>query len=34
MPGAFFLKNKGFEAYARETGLAEDDVVGVLSRTH
>ncbi len=34
MPGAFFLKNKGFEAYARETGLAEDEAVGVLSRTH
>ena len=34
MPGAFFLKNKGFEEYARETGLAKDSVVGVLNKCH
>jgi DMSO reductase anchor subunit len=34
MPGAFFLKNKRFETYARETGLAEDVSVGVLAERH
>ncbi|MBI1822170.1 MAG: dimethyl sulfoxide reductase anchor subunit [Nitrospirae bacterium] len=34
MPGAFFLKNKGFENFARETGLAKDRVVGVLDQCH
>ena len=34
MPGAFFLKNKGFEEYARKTGLAKDRVVGVLDQCH
>ena len=29
MPGAFFWRNKGFEAHARETGLAHWQQVGV-----
>jgi len=34
MPGAFFWRNKGFEAHARETGLAEWQQVGVAPETH
>jgi DMSO reductase iron-sulfur subunit len=34
MPGAFFWRNKGFEAHARETGLADMPQVGVLPCTH
>ncbi len=34
MPGAFFWRNKGFEAHARATGLAELPQVGVLPCTH
>ncbi len=30
MPGAFFWRNKGFEAHARETGLANMPQTGVL----
>ncbi len=29
MPGSLFLKNRGFEQLARDTGLAEDSMVGV-----
>jgi DMSO reductase anchor subunit len=34
MPGAMFLKNTGFEQLARDTGLAENRAVGVVSDTH
>lgn len=34
MPGAFFWRNRGFEAHARETGLAHMPQVGVLPDTH
>jgi DMSO reductase iron-sulfur subunit len=34
LPGAFFWKNKGFEAHARETGLAKMPQVGVLPHSH
>ncbi len=34
MPGAFFWRNKGFEAHARETGLAKMPQVGVLPHAH
>ncbi len=34
MPGAFFWRNRGFEAHARESGLAEMPQVGVLPDTH
>src|SRR5262249_35644965 len=34
MPGAFFWRNKGFEAHARETGLAGWQQVGVAPETH
>jgi DMSO reductase iron-sulfur subunit len=34
MPGAFFWRNKGFEAHARETGLAEWPQVGVVPDSH
>jgi DMSO reductase anchor subunit len=34
MPGAFFWRNKGFEAHARETGLAQWQQVGVAPETH
>jgi len=34
MPGALFLKNRGFERLARETGLAEDRAVGVAPDVH
>ena len=34
MPGAFFWRNKGFEAHARETGLADMPQVGVLPDCH
>jgi len=34
MPGAFFWKNKGFEAHARETGLADAVQAGIVSSTH
>jgi DMSO reductase iron-sulfur subunit len=34
MPGAFFWRNKGFEAHARETGLADLPQTGVLSHRH
>ncbi|MDH4229626.1 MAG: dimethyl sulfoxide reductase anchor subunit [Nitrospirota bacterium] len=34
MPGAFFLKNRGFEKLARETGLAADPAVGVAPDPH
>lgn len=34
MPGAFFWRNRAFEAHARETGLAELPQVGVLPDCH
>jgi len=34
LPGAFFWRNRGFEAHARETGLAEFPQVGVLPECH
>lgn len=34
MPGAFFWRNKGFEAHARETGLAHWPQVGVAPDGH
>jgi DMSO reductase anchor subunit len=34
MPGAFFWRNKGFEAHARETGLAQWKQVGVSPDGH
>lgn len=34
MPGAFFWRNKGFEAHARETGLADLPQTGVLPQRH
>ncbi|MBL4584304.1 MAG: dimethyl sulfoxide reductase anchor subunit [Pseudomonadales bacterium] len=34
MPGAFFWKNKGFEAHARETGLADMEQMGVVRQGH
>ena len=34
MPGAFFWRNKGFEAHARETGLAHWPQVGVAPEGH
>jgi len=34
MPGAFFWRNRGFEAHARETGLADMPQVGVLPDCH
>ncbi|MGQ0657579.1 MAG: DmsC/YnfH family molybdoenzyme membrane anchor subunit [Chromatiales bacterium] len=34
MPGAFFWRNSGFEAHARETGLANMPQVGVLPNAH
>jgi len=34
MPGAFFWKNKGFEAHARDSGLAQMPQVGVVAETH
>ncbi|MEZ5542399.1 MAG: DmsC/YnfH family molybdoenzyme membrane anchor subunit [Pseudomonadota bacterium] len=34
MPGAFFWRNRAFEAHARETGLAELPQVGVLPEGH
>lgn len=34
MPGAFFWRNRAFEAHARETGLAELPQVGVLPERH
>jgi DMSO reductase anchor subunit len=34
MPGAFFWRNKGFEAHARETGLADLPQTGVLPHRH
>jgi DMSO reductase iron-sulfur subunit len=34
MPGAFFWRNRGFEAHARETGLADMPQVGVLPECH
>jgi hypothetical protein len=34
MPGAFFWRNKGFEAHARETGLAHWPQVGVAPEAH
>ncbi len=34
MPGAFFWKNKSFEAHAREIGLAENPQVGVARLGH
>lgn len=34
MPGAFFWKNKGFEAHARESGLAKMPQVGVIADVH
>ena len=29
MPGSLFIKNRGFEQLARDTGLANDPMVGV-----
>jgi len=34
MPGAFFWKNRGFEAHARESGLAQMPQVGIIDDTH
>ncbi|MFQ5509196.1 MAG: DmsC/YnfH family molybdoenzyme membrane anchor subunit [Leptospirillia bacterium] len=34
MPGALFLKNSGFEALARDTGLAASPTVGVVMDGH
>ena len=34
LPGAFFWRNKGFEAHARETGLAQWPQVGVVPDSH
>jgi len=34
MPGAFFWKNKAFEAHARETGLADMPQTGVIVESH
>ncbi len=34
MPGAFFWRNKGFEAHARETGLADLPQTGVVPHHH
>jgi DMSO reductase iron-sulfur subunit len=34
MPGAFFWRNRGFEAHARATGLADMPQVGVLPDCH
>ena len=34
LPGAFFWRNRGFEAHARETGLADMPQVGVLPDCH
>ncbi|OMH39215.1 aspartate carbamoyltransferase [Motiliproteus sp. MSK22-1] len=34
MPGAFFWKNKGFEAHARDIGLADMPQVGVVPDGH
>lgn len=34
MPGAFFLKNPGFEGLARQTGLTQLVTTGVLPDTH
>jgi hypothetical protein len=34
MPGAFFWKNKGFEAHARSIGLAALPQVGVVKLNH
>ncbi|MCW8956713.1 MAG: aspartate carbamoyltransferase, partial [Gammaproteobacteria bacterium] len=34
MPGAFFWRNKGFEAHARESGLANMPQVGVIPDVH
>jgi hypothetical protein len=34
MPGAFFWKNKGFEAHARDIGLASLPQVGVVKLNH
>ena len=34
MPGAFFWKNKGFEAHARDIGLADMPQVGVVPNTY
>ena len=34
MPGAFFWKNRAFEAHARETGLAKMPQVGVVADLH
>jgi DMSO reductase anchor subunit len=34
MPGAFFWKNKGFEEYARDVGLADMPQVGVVPACH
>jgi DMSO reductase iron-sulfur subunit len=34
MPGAFFLRSRQFETYARETGLANDPLVGVWNGRH
>jgi hypothetical protein len=34
LPGAFFWRNREFEAHARETGLAEMPQLGVLPECH
>jgi hypothetical protein len=34
MPGAFFWKNKGFEAHAKDIGLADLPQVGIIPDGH